>query len=132
MISTRDQISYWKDTASHDWETALSLFKSKRYDACLFFCHLAIEKILKGLVVEKTKESPPYTHNLAHLAEIAGVSATEEQMKGLAEIATFNISGRYDNIKRAFYKKCTKEYTEKNLKKAQQLYLWLKKQFPKK
>ncbi len=124
---TKEESAYWKDTSRHDWGTALSLFKSKRYDACLFFCHLSLEKLLKGLVVEKTGEPAPYTHDLAHLAVLAATEATEEQIKSLRAIATFNIAGRYDNIKRAFYKKCTKEYTEENLKKAKELYVWLEK-----
>jgi HEPN domain-containing protein len=128
----QEQVSYWKDTSLRDFETAKSLFKLKRYDACLFFCHLALEKILKGLVVIKTEEPAPYIHDLAHLAAVSKLPATEEQMKNLRSISTFNIAGRYDNVKQEFYKKCTKEYTEKHLEMSKTIYVWLEKQFPKK
>lgn len=122
-----EQVAYWKDTSLRDWETAESLYKLKRYDACLFFCHLAIEKILKGIIAEKTGEPAPYIHDLPHLAAIAELAVSEEQKMDLRFISTFNIAGRYDNVKQEFYKKCTKEYTEKNLAKGKKLYLWLEK-----
>lgn len=47
MNNINKQITYWKKSAERDWQTALDLFKTKHYDACLFFCHLALEKFLK-------------------------------------------------------------------------------------
>ncbi|MBU2578508.1 HEPN domain-containing protein, partial [Patescibacteria group bacterium] len=78
-----EQILYWKTTAGRNWETACSLFKLKHYDACLFFCHLAIEKMLKGLVVKKTKQAAPYIHHLEKLAKLAELKLTEEQIENL-------------------------------------------------
>lgn len=127
-----EQIRYWKITAERNWETTRSLFKLKHYDACLFFCHLAIEKILKGLVVKKTKQASPYTHDLERLALLANLVVSKNQLENLKIISEFNIVGRYDNIKYEFYKKCTKEYTEKYFKICEELYLWLKKQYQKK
>ncbi len=46
-----------------------------------------------------------------------------EQLK---EITTFNIRARYDNIKLEFYKKATREYTEKWFSTAKEGYQWLK------
>lgn len=42
------QIEYWFRSGERSWTTAQFLFKGKQYDACLFFCHLTIEKMLKG------------------------------------------------------------------------------------
>jgi len=126
------QIDYWKKSADHDWKTALDLFKTKHYDACLFFCHLTLEKILKGLVVEHTNQPAPYIHDLANLAITANLTLSKEQIDNLRIITTFNISGRYDNEKFAFYKSCTKEYTERYLNISKKLYLWLKRQYQKK
>lgn len=47
-------------------------------------------------------------------------------------ITTFNISGRYQDEKFNFYKKCTKNYTEKYLQITKELNVWLKKQYLKK
>jgi len=123
-----EQIKYWRNASDRDINTAIDLFKTKHYDSCLFFCHLSIEKLLKSLIVKRTGDLAPYIHDLTRLAEIADLNLTEEQTQNLKTITTFNISGRYDNIKLAFYKRCTKSFTEKYLNIAQNLRLWLKKQ----
>ena len=100
MSNLQKQIQYWKDSSRRDWKTAEALFfKAKRYDACLFFCHLSLEKILKWLVVIKIKKSAPYTHDLAKLANLAGLKLTKDQLDNLKIINSFNISGRYDDAK---------------------------------
>jgi HEPN domain-containing protein len=46
-------ISYWLESAEYDLKTADSLFITEKYPYSLFFGHLAIEKLLKALVVKK-------------------------------------------------------------------------------
>ncbi|MEA2065116.1 MAG: HEPN domain-containing protein [Patescibacteria group bacterium] len=55
MDRINKQIEYWKKSADRNWKTATGLFQLKRYDSCLFFCHLTLEKILKGLFAKKPK-----------------------------------------------------------------------------
>lgn len=131
MINIKQQIKYWKTSADRNWKTALGLFELKHYDSCLFFCHLTIEKTLKGLVVQKTKKLAPYIHHLEKLAELAELEITDEQRKNLRVITRFNISGRYDDVKYNFYKIADKLYAEKYLKISKELILWLKKQYQK-
>lgn len=125
------QINYWKSSAHKNFAAAKTLLQNKHYDAALFFCHLALEKILKALVVKRTKKPAPYLHHLEKLAHLAGVKLTKEQTEYFRLINTFNIAGRYDDAKLAFFKKCTKEYTENFFQITKNLYVWLKKQFPK-
>lgn len=132
MDRLKRQIEYWRASGERNWSTAQFLFKGKRYDACLFFCHLTIEKMLKGLVVKNAKRAVPYTHDLAELANIAKVNFDAEQIKNLRIITGFNISGRYDNEKFSFYKRCTKPYADKYFLLSKQFYLWLKKEYLKK
>lgn len=40
----------------------------------------------------------------------------------------FYLSCRYDNYKMDFRKQCTKKFTEENMAKIKQYYLWLKKE----
>ncbi|MCK4402000.1 HEPN domain-containing protein [bacterium] len=119
-------INYWVEGAEDDLKTAKSLFVSKRYHHCLFFCHLFLEKIIKALVVKKIKHQAPYVHNLVRLSELSGIEFSEEQLDLLAEITSFNIEARYNDYKRKFFKKATKEYTEGYFEKAKDIYLWLK------
>ena len=125
-------IKYWKKSAEKDFKTAEGLFNLKHYAPCLFFCHLSLEKLLKGLVVKDIKTHAPYIHELDKLAENIHLDFNKEQMEQLKIIATFNIRARYDDLKHSFYKKCTKKYTEKYFKISKNLYLWLKKQYLKK
>ncbi len=115
-------IEYWQKTAEHDYETMLSLFKSERYSDSLFFGHIVLEKILKGLVVRETKKQAPYIHNLTKLVELAKCELSEEEMDLLDAVNKFNIRCRYPEYKLQFYKVCTKEYTKNYLDKIIELY----------
>lgn len=122
-------ILYWRNAALKDLRTAEDLFKTKHYDAVLFYCHLSLEKQLKGLVVQNMEQAAPYIHNLEKLAELAGLKFTMEQRNSFREITKFNIAGRYGDIKRNLYKLADKSYAENYLNITQHLFLWLKKQF---
>ncbi len=128
----KKQADYWRISADKNWKIAKALFKLKHYDGCLFYCHLALEKLLKGLVVIKIKKPAPYKHDLAELANIANLKLSKEEVEELRILSTFNIFCRYDNTKFDFYKLCTKEYSEKYFKISNKKRLWLKKQYPKK
>ena len=132
MNNLQKHINFWRASAKRDFKTAKGLFTLKRYDSCLFFCHLSLEKLLKGLVVLKTKQPAPHIHDLKRLLDLSGISDfTEENINNLITITEFNISARYDNIKLAFYHKCTRKYTEKYFTISKKLYLWLEKKYPK-
>ena len=45
--------------------------------------------------------------------------------KALVEITKFNLNTRYDDYKREFYNKCTDEYTEKQIRKIEEVKVWL-------
>ncbi len=123
-------IRYWERSSESDFAVAQELFKSKRYSYALFFCHLALEKLLKGFIVKHTKKSAPLEHNLVRLAKEAGFNLSDEQNDLLADITTFNIKARYDDYKTNFYKKATLTYAQKYINETKNLILWLKKNYP--
>ncbi|MCB4791596.1 MAG: HEPN domain-containing protein [Elusimicrobia bacterium] len=125
-MNKKEHIKYWLESAKHDLAAANSLFKSKRYDWCLFLCHLVIEKTLKAIWVEDNKNStPPKVHNLLKLAEQTKLNLNSGQKLFLLDINDFNIEVRYPDYKLSFYKKCNKDFTENNYKKIRSFYLWL-------
>ena len=130
-MELKELIEYWQESSEEDLETAEVLYSQGRYSHSLFFCHLALEKLLKGLVVDVTSQPAPYEHNLLYLATLSGIDFTNEQQNLLAEINTFNISGRYDDYKFAFYKKATREYTKNYLDFTNTLYIWMKQKLTK-
>ncbi len=115
-------VNYWKKTAEHDYNTMITLFKNKRYDASLFFGHITLEKILKALVAKTTKEHAPRTHNLVLLAKTAKLNLSDKEFILLGEINEFNIEARYPEWRLDFYKRCTKEYSTKYIKQIDRIY----------
>ena len=105
-------INYWKEGAVYDLETSKDLFKSKRYPYALFFGHLALEKLLKALVVKETKRHAPYTHSLPLLSEKLSF-VPKEIKKKLARFMEFYFESRYPDERRGLYKKCNKEKCNK-------------------
>lgn len=126
-MDTNEMIEYWVKSSLEDLKTAGGLFKLQRYQHCLFFCHLFVEKIIKALVIKTTKRPSPYGHKLSKLSKLTKISFSDEQLDLLDEITAFNIEARYDNYKFQFYKKATKQYTQEYFKKSKDIYLWLKK-----
>jgi HEPN domain-containing protein len=127
-MDINDMIKYWVRSAEENLKTAKSLFKTKRYSHCLFFCHLFIEKILKALATKNIGKPAPYGHNLLKFAEMSGIKFSKTQLDLFDEINTFNIEARYNDYKFQFYKKATKKYSQEYFEKAEKFYLWLKNQ----
>ena len=60
----------WAATANYDLRTADAMYKAGRYLYVIFMCHLAIEKMLKAILVQKfSRDAPPKIHNLINLAQ---------------------------------------------------------------
>lgn len=109
-------ITAWKEGAQEELSLAHELYASKRYSYSLFFCQLALEKLLKALIVKKQNIYPLPIHKLARLAKIAEIELSEKQTADLNEITTFNIEARYDILKEQLYKKADSAFTGKYIK----------------
>ena len=102
------KIAYWIKSSGKDWKAAKHLFEKGDYAYSLFFGHLAIEKLFKGIFVEKLNEVPPYTHRLVFLAEKVGLEMSSERLELLEVITDFHLEARYPDEKFSFFKKCTR------------------------
>jgi HEPN domain-containing protein len=121
-------VSYWQEGAEYDLGVAKAMFRSRKFPYALFMGHLAIEKLLKAMVVKNTSAHAPITHSLSLLAEKSKISIPEETMIKLREFMEFHFEARYPKYERAFYAKCTKKYTRIQLNEIKKVYKWLKKQ----
>lgn len=63
----------------------------------------------------------PRIHDLYKLAIKSNLDLSDEQKDSLQYITLFNIETRYEDYKKDFYKKCTKEFAEKNIEKIKEL-----------
>jgi len=121
-------IKYWIESSDEDYETMIIMFRNKRYNWSLFIGHLMIEKLLKALYVKTNNDYPPYIHNLVSLAEKCGLELTDDQNYFFASVTAFNINARYDDYKKSFYRKCTKEFTSKWVEQLKNYRSWIQKQ----
>ncbi len=117
---------YWVTEAEEALTVADHLLEKGDYSYALFFGHLAIEKILKGLYVERKQEHAPPIHNLQRLARLAGLNLDESKRDTLILISSFNIETRYPDINRSFRKRCTEEYTRVQMRSIKETFKWLK------
>jgi len=126
-MKKHEHVEYWVNSANSDLKAADTLFKSAKYDWCLFIGHLVLEKALKAIfVLNNENKVPPKIHNLVKLAELSSITLTDEQKLFLDEVNDFNFVTRYPDYKLDFYKLCTKEYADKYFKKIKEYYGWLK------
>ena len=110
MISDyRNVLEYWRASSRKDFIVATDLAKLGHYAHALFFCHLALEKLLKALYVARQHEHAPYVHDLVILARKSDIGLSDLQIDSLQTITTFNIQGRYADEKSEFYGKYNKK-----------------------
>ncbi|MHB1665268.1 MAG: HEPN domain-containing protein [bacterium] len=125
---TKDEIiKFWIESSDKDYESMLNMYNIKEYCYALFVGHLVIEKLLKAHYVKNIGINIPRIHDLEKLANNAGLELTEKYANELQDITKFNIAVRYDDYKKTFYEKCTKKFTEENIKSINNLRKWLKK-----
>ena len=130
-LDLQKTVLYWFEGAVYDIGVSEAMFKADKYPYALFMGHLALEKILKALVVRITKTHAPITHSLPYLAEKTLLPIPESILIQLREYMEFHIEARYPREQAAFYKKCTKTYTSEKLHKINEVFQWYQKELSK-
>ncbi len=126
LFDIKKTVSYWVESAEYDLGVANAMFKARKYPYTLFMGHLALEKLLKGLIVKRTKAHAPFSHSLPYLLEKSGTKMPERMKTKLSEFMEFHLQARYPDASKAFYKKCTKGYTEARLKEIKEAFKWIR------
>ena len=125
-MQTEEVIKYWLTSAEDDQRVAEHLFEKGDYAYTLFFGHLYLEKLLKAMVVKVTNTQAPAIHNLRVLSEMAKLPVSDEQLEFLIKVQDYNLRARYPDFKFDFKKRCTKEFTKKELERIIEFGKWLK------
>ena len=124
-MTIEEHIKYWQEGSQRDLESAEAIFKSGRYDWCLFVGHLALEKILKALFVARNDNKiPPKLHNLVRLAELSKIELNDQEKYYLDKISDFSLQTRYPDYQLEFYKRCDAEYATEQLSKIKEFHTW--------
>lgn len=92
---------------------------------CLFFAHLALEKMLKAHVVRQTKNLPPRIHSLPRLVALAALNLEGEQMDLLREFGVYQIEGRYPDAEQV---EIDGVLAREELRRTRELLEWLSRQ----
>ena len=126
MINIQKQITYWREGSHEDFQVASELVELERTRHGLFFAHLALEKLLKAHICNKTNDLAPKIHNLIRLSQLTQLSYSSEQQNFLARFDRYQIEGRYPeqlpvplNVFEA----------KQELKEAKRLLIWLNQKF---
>lgn len=120
-------INYWLEGADYDIGVAEAMYEKGKYPYALFMGHLAIEKLLKALVVKNTGEHAPFSHSLPFLVEKTGLKVSQKVAKNLARFMEFHFEARYPDEQKKFYKKCTEAFAGRRMEEVKGVYTWLKK-----
>ena len=119
-----DASERWQAQAEYDLSVAELLYRQSVYRYCVFFCHLALEKQLKAMFIERTGfESPPRTHDLIDLAGDVGINFSAEYHGFMLDLSEQSVAARYpeDSIYRY-----NEELAASTLSQAKEVHEWLK------
>lgn len=119
-------IQYWFESAKYDLGVANAMYEKGKYPYALFMGHLAVEKLLKALVVKTTHQHAPHSHSLPLLASKLNIKLPQRIMKRLARFMEFYFEARYPEEQKKFYRKCTKEFAKRKLKEIKEVFIWLR------
>lgn len=120
-MTQAEAVKTWLEGADDAWDTAQKLFSVQKYHHALFFAQLYLEKLLKALTYHLKDNHPVFTHDLVLLTERLNLPISPEQIEDLREISKFNVSARYDELKRELYRKATPEFTSIWMRKTDNL-----------
>lgn len=116
----------WLDDAEYDLGSAEAMLASGKFFFVIFMCHLAIEKLLKAVIIERTETPPPRIHGLISLAAKSGVFFSEEHREIINELDDMGVVTRYPDGRQALTETLTKERATKIFKRTVEFNKWLK------
>ena len=120
-----DAYEGWVEQARYDLETAEAMQKAGRWLYVLFCCQQSVEKMLKAIISRKTKQLPPRIHNLMRLAELAGLTLSEERITLLRKLTAYYLQSRYPEEIADLRRSATPEMAKKIFEQTGEMVQWL-------
>ena len=115
----------WRELAAYDLGTAEAMLAAGRYLYVLFCCQQAVEKHLKGSIVERCGIFPPRTHDLAKLAHGANIALDSGQDLFLRTLTKYYVGTRYPEEVRMLADEATRELSTRLLTQTKDFLRWL-------
>ncbi|MDP3697490.1 MAG: HEPN domain-containing protein [Candidatus Taylorbacteria bacterium] len=114
----------WFEFAESDLKNAEILFKNKSYEGCIWHCHQALEKYMKGVLVEIGKPIRK-THDLPSLLNDTNPDFPKDILEFVQELNAYYQPSRYPDtalVNPLSYNRAT---ANKLLKLTKTLIKWL-------
>ncbi len=92
-----DTVAEWVRIARREAKLARVTLDAGDPENALYLCQQALEKALKARIQQSPTGSPPKTHSLPRVGEIAGLWAemTQAHRELLLDVDPYSIAGRY-------------------------------------
>jgi len=126
MPALKKTTKNWIASSDYDIKTAQHMLKSGRYIYVIFMRHLAIEKLLKGVVAQIQEEHPPRIHDLQKLTLLGSVEIPSEYQTFIADLNQMSIVTRYPEDLQKMVSQFPKSVAHKFLQQSQEFTRWLK------
>ena len=115
----------WAARARYDLRTAQAMFKSGRWLYVLFCCQQAVEKMIKSIIIKKTGELAPRSHDLTRLAGLAELETSEDQRELLLDLTNYYIESRYPDQISKLSARVSSASAKDFLKQTKEIMRWL-------
>lgn len=97
----KEETKIWFEQAEEHYSDAMFMYENSRYSGSVFFCHQALEKVLKAAIVEFANEAAPKSHALEHLLSLSKIKPLEKKWSNdLAEITRHFWRVRYGDYRK--------------------------------
>ena|SRR5690606_25585955 len=121
-MNKNEHISWWRNEALRNWETAVYLMTGKQNVFALFAFHLVIEKLLKAIWVKHNIDNtPPRQHDLTFIYNQTDLKLNSEWYDYLPTINTWNLESRYPDYKLKIYERANENYMKEHFEKISKL-----------
>jgi HEPN domain-containing protein len=120
----------WAQQARYDLETARAMLESGRYLYVLFCCQQGVEKLIKGVIAERTGEMPPRLHNLVTLANQAALEVDPDRAALMRDLVRYYIETRYPDQIAELSRSVTRRKAEEVLRQSEAWLQWLSSMLP--
>jgi len=116
----------WVAMAEYDLETAQHMLATRRYLYVVFFCHLALEKLLKAHVTEVTQSIPAKSHDLIYLVKKGQLDLPLSHLEFIGKINNASIPTRYPDDLQRMLSEYPKLIVRDYLKQTKEVIQWLR------
>lgn len=126
----KKQTRKWLEMADYDRGTAHAMFRARRYVYCIFMCHLAVEKALKGLYWEFLRKFPPKTHSLLFFVKELNLRLPQDLLDFIGKLNDASVVTRYPEDLQKIVKAYPRRVAQEYLRETEKVLQWIKNQLP--